>query len=51
MRWLDGITDSVDYGFELTPVVGNGQGGLVCCDSWGHKESDTTEKLNWIELN
>ena len=25
--------------------VGNGQGGLVCCDSWGHKESDTTEQL------
>ena len=31
--------------------VGDGQGDLVCCDSWGHKESDTTEWLNWTELN
>ena len=30
---------------------GAGQGGLVCCNSWGHKESDTTEWLNWTELN
>ena len=38
--------------FEWTPGVGDGQGGgLVCCDSWGHKESDTTEQLNWTELN
>ena len=29
--------------------VGDGQGGLVCCDSWGPKESDTTEQLNWTE--
>ena len=36
--------------FEWTPGVGYGQGGLVCCDSWGHKESDTTEWLNWTEL-
>ena len=35
---------------EWTPGVGNGQGGLVCCDSWGRKESDTTERLNWTEL-
>ena len=34
--------------FEWTPGVGNGQGGLVWCDSWGHKESDATE-LNWTE--
>ena len=32
--------------FEQAPGVGDGQGGLVCCDSWGHKESDTTEQLN-----
>ena len=32
--------------FEQTPGVGDGQGGLACCDSWGHKESDTTEGLN-----
>ena len=31
---------------ELTPGVGDGEGGLVCCDSWGRKESDTTEQLN-----
>ena len=30
---------------------GNGQGGLACCDSWGCKESDTIEWLNWTELN
>ena len=30
-----------------TPGVGDGQGGLVCCSSWGHKELDTTEWLNW----
>ena len=28
-----------------------GQGGLACCNSWGSKESDTTERLNWTELN
>ena len=32
--------------FEEIPGVGDGQGGLVCCDSWGLKESDTTERLN-----
>ena len=37
--------------FEWTLGVGDGQGGLACCDSWGHKESDTTEWLNWTELN
>ena len=30
-----------------TPGVGDGQGGLVCCASWGCNESDTTERLNW----
>ena len=33
--------------FELTPGVGDGQGGLVCCSPWGGKESDTIEWLNW----
>ena len=36
--------------FEWTPGVGDGQGGLACCDLWGRKESDTTERLNWTEL-
>ena len=36
---------------EWTLGDGDGQGGLVCCDSWGRKESDTTERLNWAELN
>ena len=36
--------------FEWTRGVGDGQGSLVFCDSWGHKESDTTEQLNWTEL-
>ena len=44
-HWLNG------YEFEWTPGVGDGQGGLACCDSWGRKESDTTERLNWTELN
>ena len=34
---------------EWTPGVGDGQGGLACCDSWRHKEADTTEQLNWTE--
>ena len=37
--------------FEWTPGVGDGQGGLACCDSHGHKESDTTEWLNWTDWN
>ena len=32
--------------FEQAPGIGNGQGSLVCCSPWGHKESDTTEQLN-----
>ena len=43
--WLDG------RGSEWTLGVGGGQGGLTCCDSWGCKESDTTERLNWTELS
>ena len=43
-HWLDG------HGFGWTLGVGDGQGGLACCGSWGRKESDTTEQLNWTEL-
>ena len=43
---MDGITDSVDVSLSELPGVGDGQGGLVCCDSWGLKESDPTERLN-----
>ena len=42
-HWLNG------HGFGWTPGIGDGRGGLVCWDSWGHKESDTTEQLNWTE--
>ena len=38
------------HGFGWTAGVGDGQGGLVCCGSWGHKESDMTEILNWTEF-
>ena len=34
------------HGFGWTPGVSDGQGGLACCGSWGHKESDTAEQLN-----
>ena len=48
MRRLNGITDSMDMGLSILWElgVGDGQGGLVCCGSWGHKELDTTERLN-----
>ena len=38
------------HGFGWTSGVGDGQGGLACCGSWGRKESDMTEQLNWTEL-
>ena len=41
-HWLDGRES------EWTPGDGDEQGGLVCCDSWGHKELDTTKRLNWL---
>ena len=39
------------HGFEWTPGVGDGQGSLPCCSSWGCKELDMTGRLNWTELN
>ena len=44
-HWLDGCES------EWTLGDGDGQGSLVCGDSWGRKESDTTERLKWTELN
>ena len=44
-HWLDGRE------FEWIPGVGDGQGGLACCDSCGRKESDMTERLNWTVLH
>ena len=45
MRWLDGITNSVDIGLGGVGVFDE-QGGLACCGSWGRKELDMTERLN-----
>ena len=52
MRRLNGITDSMDMGLSILWElgVGDGQRGLVCCNSWGREESDITERLNWTEL-
>ena len=52
MRWLDGITDSVE--FEQAPGDGERQGSLACCSAWGRKESDMTERQNnnnmlWVQ--
>ena len=43
-HWLNG------HEFEQAPETGDGQGSLVCCSLWGHKESDMTERLNWLKL-
>ena len=45
MRWLDGITNAMDMSLSEFWGVGDGQGGLECWDSWGRKQSDTTEGL------
>ena len=36
--------------FEQAPGIGDGQGSLVCCSPWGCKESDMTERLNWLSI-
>ena len=43
MRWLDGLTDSMDVSLSKLQELVMDKGGLVCCDSWVHKELDTTE--------
>ena len=43
IRWLEGITDSVDNESDQTLGDGEGQGSLACCSPWGRKESDTNE--------
>ena len=57
-RWEKGTTNDEMVGwhhwrdgheFELAPRVGDGQGSLACCNPWGCKELDTTERLNWLE--
>ena len=50
MRWLDGITDSMDMSLSKLQELVIWQGGLVCCSPWYRKESDPTEQLNWTEL-
>ena len=49
MAGWDHQLDGHEFGW--TPGVGDGQGGLACCDSWGRKESDTTERMNWTVSN
>ena len=46
MRWLDGITDSMDMNLGKLQEMVDGQGSLACCSPRSHKESDTTERLN-----
>ena len=46
IRWLDGITDSMDMSLSKLLEVGDGQGSLACCSPWGRKESDMTKRLN-----
>ena len=46
MRWLDGITDSMDMSLSRLWELVDGQGILVCCSPWARKELNTTERLN-----
>ena len=49
MRWLDGITDSMDMSLSKLPCPS--QESLACCSPWGRKESEIAERLNWTELS
>ena len=46
MRWLDGITDSMDMSLGKLRELVDGQGSLACCSPWGRKESEMTERPN-----
>ena len=50
MRWFNGITDSMHMSLSKFWELVTDEGSLACCSPWGHKESDTAEWLNWIEL-
>ena len=49
--WMASLTQwhLPKHGFGETPGVGDGQGGLACCNSWSHKESDMTDQQNWTD--
>ena len=46
IRWMDGITNSMDMSLSKLRDLVDGQGSLACSSPWGHKESDATERLN-----
>ena len=57
VRWLDGITDSMDMSLSKLQEIVKDRKAWLCCSPWGHKESDKSEQLNnnmakgmWIEL-